>query len=223
MTLAATVAAVGCGDDGGNTVDATPVIDVDNGSCGDQLRFTGELLDWDAHTSFCGVFDAAFEVQGDGGMDTTAPNGRFDLCIPDRGEVLLDIKPAAANSGCTTPPVRYAVPGIAVASRDVIRAGGMWSGRLFGVDRVPADLTKAQVVVHVNGTPRAVSLGAAHAAPQAVNGATWAAGDTGSVVYFPDVDPAGGTTTLQLAGGMIGPASIPLVAGTVTNVSVIAN
>src|SRR5215212_9691703 len=71
----------GCGDDAG-TVDASYVIDIDNASCGDTLHFTGEYVDWDTDTSFCGIGDATVDVEGDGATDTTAPNGRFDLCIP---------------------------------------------------------------------------------------------------------------------------------------------
>src|SRR6266567_6154292 len=69
-----------CSDDAGAR-DAAPPIDIDNASCGSGLRFTGELVDWDNDTTFCGVNASLFEEEGGGGMDTTAPNGRFDLCI----------------------------------------------------------------------------------------------------------------------------------------------
>src|SRR6187551_1049618 len=85
-----------CGDDGGvpgdgsrdagadALRDATFVpVDIDNGSCGDQIRFTGEFVDWDFDDTSCGIFNALFEVAPQGAMDSTAPNGRFDLCIPD--------------------------------------------------------------------------------------------------------------------------------------------
>ena len=48
--------------------------------------------------------------------------------------------------------------------------------------------TQAQLVVHVGGTARQVSLSANHAATQRVDGTAWAAGDTGSDVFFPNVD-----------------------------------
>jgi hypothetical protein len=206
--------------------DAAPrdaiTVDIDNGSCGSMVRFTGEYLDWDSGGTFCGIFGAAFQVQAGGEPATTAPNGRFDLCIPDAPVVLLDITPPTAESPCSMPPAMYALPGIAVANKAVISAGGLWSGRAFVMTRQPVDPTKAQVLVHVNGTPRAVSLTAAHGPAQARMNDTWSPGETGQEVFFPDVDPAGGATTLA-AGGAIGTGSIPLVAGKMTNVSIIAN
>ncbi len=220
----------GCGGGGGTAADAS--VDQDNGSCGDTLRFTGEYVDWDDDASFCGILEALFQVQGDGAMDTTAPNGRFDLCVPSgNATTLLDITPPTAMSQCTTPPAGYTVPGIAVANKAVILAGGLFRGSNFTTVRQQSffqdagltfDPAKAQVFVHVEGTPRAVAITAGHAATQAVT-TTWAAGDTGKSVFFPNVDVGGGTTMLSVTGGAIGTGSIPLVAGTITNVTVIAN
>ena len=109
---------------------------------------------------------------------------------------------------------------IAVANKAVILAGGFWSGRAFGMARQAVDPTKAQVFVHVNGTPREVSLAAAHGTAQAMAADTWAPGSTGHEVFFPDVDPAGGSTMLS-AGSAIGTGSIPLVAGKMTDVSIL--
>src|ERR1041384_5605644 len=91
-----------CGDDGAPR-DATTV-DIDNGTCGSMVRFTGEYVDWDSVDTggiFCGILGAVFQVQ-DGGTKgmPTPPNGRFDLCIPDAPVVLLDITPPAAASQC---------------------------------------------------------------------------------------------------------------------------
>lgn len=222
----------GCGDDGG-TVDAGYVIDIDNASCGDQLHFTGEYVDWDTDAAFCGIGDATVDVEGDGATDTTAPNGRFDLCIP-RMQTLtkLIVTQPSGNSQCTNPISGYSVPTILVANRDVILAGGFFSGRAFTTARQASffqtaglqfDSNKAQVFVHVNGTPHAVALAAAHAAPQAIVATAWAPGDTGHDVFFPNVDVGGGTTTLTVSGGAIGTGSIPLIAGTITNVSVLVH
>lgn len=208
-----------CSDDAAPRDAATP--DIDNGTCGSMVRFTGEYVDWDSGAAFCGILGAQFQVQGGGAKSTTAPNGRFDLCVPDAPVTLLDITPPTAMSECTKMPETYVLPGIAVASKAVITAGGFWSGRAFGMARQAVDPTRAQVFVHVNGTPKDVSLTAAHGPAQAMMGDTWAPGSTGHEVFFPDVDPAGGSTTLSAAGA-IGTGSIPLVAGKMTNVSIIA-
>jgi len=41
-------------------------------------------------------------------------------------------------------------------------------------------------------------------------------------VFLPDVDPAGGSATLAIEGGAIGAGAIPLSAGKLTLVTVIA-
>ena len=201
LALLASFVLAACGDDGGASgpADAPFVpVDIDNGSCGDQVRFTGEYIDWDSEASFCGINEALFEVEGDGAMDSTSPNGRFDLCIPDVPTTRLVITQPAAMSACTTPPAAYTVGAIAIAHRDVIRAGGFWSGRAFTSARqatlfqelgVAFDPTKAQVLVHVEGmATRAVSLAATHGPAQAITGTAWAPGATGRDVFFPNVE-----------------------------------
>jgi hypothetical protein len=210
-----------CSDDAAPRDATTP--DIDNGVCGSALRFTGEYIDWDSGAVFCGIFGAELQVQGGGAKGTTPPNGRFDLCVPDQPVVLVDIKPPTALSQCAAQrDTPYVLPGIAVANKAVILAGGFWSGRGFAMSRQAVDPTKAQVFVHVNGTPRPVSINATHGPTQARMNDTWAPGDTGQDVFFPDVDPAGGATALS-AGSAIGTGSIPLVAGKMTNISIIAN
>jgi hypothetical protein len=231
LALALALATLGlgaCGDDAPG--DGSIVVDIDNGSCGDRINFTGELVDWDNDTSFCGINDALFQVQGDGPQDLTAPNGRFQgICVPDQATTLLDVTPAAGNSVCTNPPSPYPLAGIAVANRAVILSGAFYSVRSFTTARRDAFFAAAgfsfapalaQVFVHVHGTPRAVSISAAHAPTQAVAGTTWAAGDTGHEVFFPNVDASAGSTMLSVAGGAIGTGMIPLAAGKFTYVTV---
>jgi hypothetical protein len=210
-----------CSDDAAPRDATTP--DIDNGSCGSLVRFTGEYVDWDSSSAaFCGIFGAQFQVEGGGASGTTAPNGRFDLCVPDGPMTLVDITPPVAQSQCTVPHASYALPAIAVANKAEILAGGSWSGRGFVMGKQNPDPTKAQVFVHVNGTPPlVVALTAMHGATQARVNDTWAPGETGQEVFFPDVDPAGGLTTLS-AGSAIGTGMIPLVAGKMTIVSIIA-
>lgn len=212
-----------CGDDGG-AIDAFVPVDIDNGSCGGEIRFTGEYIDWDQDQGFCGIFNARFQVQGGGAMDTTAPNGRFDLCIPDQPTTLLDVTQPAAASPCAQVAGNYALPAIALANKTVILSGAAWSGRAFTMNREPTiDPTKAQLVVNVEGTPRAVSIDASHGPAQAVTSTTWAPGNVGHEVYFPNVDPSAGSTMLSVEGGAIGTGMIPLVAGKLINVTVLAN
>jgi hypothetical protein len=214
-----------CGG-GSGTVDAAP--DIDNGTCGAQLRFTGEYVDWDSDTTFCGLPGSEFTVPGGATQKLVAPNGRVDLCIPDQATVLLDIAPPSTLPGCkvvSDPQLTYALPGIAVANKAVILAGGFWSGRTFITGRESYDAARAQVFVHIAGPARAVSLdaGHAHGAPQAVATSTWAPGDTGHEVFIPDVDPVGGTATLTVAGGAIGAGAIPLAAGKLTTLTVVTH
>ena len=212
-----------CSDDGGGGVDATPVVDIDNASCGTNLNFTGELIDADSTTAtFCGVNNATFE--GGGAMDSTAPNGRFELCIPPSGTTMVTVTPSATMSGCSSMPGTYTLPGIAVANTATIKAGTAWSGRMITMQRlatlVPGfDMAKAHVMVHVDGPQRAVAILATHATAKAYNGTAWADGESGIDVLFPNVEAAG-STTLTVVGGAIGTGSIPLAAGKLTMVNV---
>lgn len=220
------LAACGACGGGSGSVDAAP--DLDNGTCGALLRFTGEYLDWDSDTAFCGLPGSDFTIPGGGTQRLVAPNGRIDFCIPDQPTVLLDIAPPSTLPGCkvvSDPQLEYSLPGIAVANKAVILAGGFWSGRTFIDGRESHDAAKAQLFVHIHGPARAVSLdaGHAHGAPQAVATSTWAPGDTGHDVFIPDVDPAGGTATLSVAGGAIGAGSIPLAAGKMTTLTVVTH
>jgi hypothetical protein len=217
---------VGCGP-GSNAADAAP--DIDNGTCGSMLRFTGEYVDWDNDTTFCGLPGSVFTVRGSGTTVTlNAPNGRVDLCVPDQAVTLIDITPPRTIPGCKPDPMMnlvYSLPGLAVANKAVVLAGGFWSGRTFVQGRETHDTAKAQVYVHVVGPARAVSLdaGHTHGPIQAVVTSTWAPGDTGHEVFIPDVDPAGGSATLSIAGDAIGAGSIPLVANTMTTLTVITH
>jgi len=219
------VACSGCGDDGDTPADAPIVVDIDNGSCGDQLRFTGEYVDWDNDTAFCGINEALFEVAGgEGAMDNTAPNGRFDMCISGTAAVtLLDITPPVEASECTTPASTYSLGGIAVANAAMLRAGGFWSARNFTADRVATigftpDPAKGHVFVHIDGGSRTVAIDAAHDATQAVAADDWAAGDTGHEVFFPNVAP-GQTTVSATGGSAIGTGDVGVTAGKITYVS----
>jgi hypothetical protein len=203
-----------CGGGNGGPTDAP--VDVAT------VQFMGELVDWDStDANFCGVMAATFHVQGTGASAMSAPNGRFILQIPDQDQVLIDITPPSAPSQCTTGS--YTLPAIAIVTKALIAAGGTWSGREFVTGREAIDPTKAQVFVHVNGTPRAVSIGAAFSDSQAMSATTWAAGDTGVNVFFRNVDPTAGSTSVTVAGGAVGTGTIPLVAGKMTAISVIAN
>ncbi len=230
LATSITLVLAACSDDGGK--DAS--VDIDNGSCGDQLRFTGEYVDWDAQAGFCGIKGAVVEVEGGGAMDSTAPNGRFDLCLSSANvNTRLNITQPTAASQCTQPASTYTLPTILYVNKTVIKAGGFFSGRSMTMARQTSffalmgqtfDPTRALVVVHVNGmTPRAVTLSGEHGAPWAINGTTWAAGDTGAYVFFPNVAVGSGKAKLSLAGGGLGEGDIPLVAGTITNVALIAN
>jgi hypothetical protein len=229
-TLALVLLVTACGacsdDGGGGGVDATPVIDIDNAACGDLLNFTGELVDADSTPgTFCGVNGAM--LAGGNAMSSTAPNGRFVMCIPAQGATNLTLTPPGTASGCSTMPGTYTLPAIAVANPATIRSGAFWSGRLITMQRmatlVPSfDASKAHVMVHVEGQKRAVAILATHAPAQAFNGTTWAAGESGSDVLFPNVDVANGTTTLTVVGGAVGTGPIPLQAGKLTLVTVLA-
>ncbi|MEJ7603140.1 MAG: hypothetical protein WKG01_34955 [Kofleriaceae bacterium] len=225
-------ACAACGDDGGSIdapIDMT-VVDIDNGACGSEVRFTGEYVDWDDDASFCGIFGAVFRVRAGASTSTTAPNGRFDVCVPDQAITLVDITPGTDDSACTTPPGPYTLPGIAVANKQVIFAvGGEFSGRGFTTARQATAIGEAinpargHVFVHVVGTPRQLLISAAHGPTQAVATTAWEPGAIGHEVFFPNVEVGAGTTMLTTTGASVGTGAVPVVAGTITNVTIVLN
>ena len=205
-----------------------PPKDTSPGQCGSDVLFTGELVDWNSNdANFCGVFQASFQVEGDASRKaTTAPNGRFTLCLAPAPVTTVDVTPPAGTSECTQGS--YSLPGIAIANQDVINTGMMFSARNITANALQQqgltlDPTKAYVFVHVDGTPRAVSISSSHDASLAFDGTAWSAGDTGVNVFFPNTDASAGTTTVQLAGGGIGTGTVPVVAGKFTYLTVVAN
>ena len=71
--------------------------------------------------------------------------------------------------------------------------------------------------MHESSRDRAAST------PSLRSGTTWAAGDTGTDVVFPNVAVGTGKAKLSIAGGGLGEGDVPVMAGTITNVALIAN
>jgi len=198
--------------------------------CPANRFFTGEYVDWDSNNAagFCGIYMATFAVHGDASNSKpTNPNGRFQICLDNAIPSQIDITPPTAASQCTVPSSTYTLPGLAIADPEVIATGQLVSMRNFTVAREPTvgftpNAAKAHVFVHVDGTAAAVSIAASSDSPQAFDGTTWAAGATGQDVMFPNVDPTGGTTTVSMTGATAGAGSVPVVAGTITYVTLVA-
>jgi hypothetical protein len=234
ITVTAVIALCGaCSDGGGTPRDASPDTPIDMpGKCGTATFFTGEIIDWDATTdNFCGVFNAKLTPRDPPAQpDLSNPNGRFELCVPHQAVSLVDVMHSAAASPCVGVTGSYPVRGVLVAEQAVIDGNGVFSARAMTQPRQdamftqigqPYSATQAQLFVHVDGTPRAVSISAPHAATQRFNGTIWAAGDTGSDVLFPNVDP--GSVQVSVAGGAVGTTTLMLEADAYTYLTVIAN
>jgi len=220
-----------CGG-GSSTPDAPPDTppDMMASGCGASLLFTGEIVDWDS-VGDCGVANATVTVRGQPAQtDASNFNGRFEVCVPQQGQTTVDVTQSADASRCARVAGAYPVRGVFIADPAVINVNALsFSARAMTQARQDAMFTqigqaysaaKAQLVVHVAGTARAVSISSAHAASQRYDGNNWAAGDTGAYVFLPNVDP--GTTTITVTGA-VGPGSVTLEAGAYTYVTMIAN
>jgi hypothetical protein len=225
------VLAAACGDDGNTPKDAPSDTGITgDGPCAGDLEFTGEYVDWDSkEADFCGVFNAKFAVHSDPTrMAKTAPNGRFILCMANAATTQVDITPPA-SSQCAGPTRSYTIPGIAIANRDVIASGKLFSAREISMERLTPfyaqfgltyDPAKAGVFVHVEGSAHPVAITGTHDTTLAYDGTTWAAGIMGEDVFFPNVTIGGGTTMVT-AGGATGEDTVPIAAGTITYVTLI--
>jgi len=241
MVTLGTLAVLGaCGDGGAMPADARPDTPIDTplGTC-TEVSFAGEVIDWDAtNAAFCGVFGAKLTVRAQAARtDTTNPNGRFGLCLERQAETLVDVVFSADASQCGTQPGTYSNPGVLVAQQAVIDGGAMFSARAMTSARMatmftaigqPYNAGQGQLVIHVTGTPRAVSLSTVnHSAAQQFNGSAWepvlGSAAPGTDVFFPNVDVSGGPVTVSVAGGAIGASAVTLQAGVLTYLTVIAN
>jgi hypothetical protein len=240
-TLAALAVLGACGDGGTKPSDASPDTPVDTspGTCS-AVAFAGEIIDWDAtNAAFCGVFNAKLTVRGQTTQtDQTSPNGRFGLCIAHQAETLVDVAYSLDASQCALQPGTYSTSAVLIGEQAVIDTGTMFSARVMTAARMttmftaigqPYNAAQGQLVVHVAGTSRAVSLSTAnHAAAQQFNGTAWepVAGSAapGSDVVFPNIDLGGGATvTVSVAGGAVGTTMVTLEAGKFTYLTVVAN
>jgi hypothetical protein len=217
---------------GSATPDASPDAPPDMMSgCGADLLFTGEIVDWDS-VGDCGVADAKVTVRGTPAQtDDSNFNGRFEVCVPHQGQTVVDVAQSASPSRCAKVAGAYPVRGVFIADPAVIDLNALsFSARAMTQARQEAmfmqigptySATQAQLLVHVAGTPRAVSISSPHAAAQSYNGSAWVAGESGAYVLFPNTNP--GATTITVAGGAVGTGMVMLEAGAYTYVTVIAN
>jgi len=235
----ALVAACGaCNNPSNLGPDAPPRPDaaLDAFMCPANRFFTGQYIDWDSNNSsnFCGIYSATFAVHGDASNSKpTNPNGRFQICLDNAIPSQIDITPSTTASQCTVPASTYPLPGLAIADPEVITTGQLISMQNFTVAReatlgFTVDTSKAFVYVNVDAVPpatrAAVSITSSSDPAQAytMSTGTWAAGTTGDAVFFPNVDPTGGTTTVSMPGATVGAGSVPIVAGTISYVTIVA-
>ena len=201
----------------------------DAGKCGSDVQLVGEFVDWDSSDSqFCGIFQATWQVHNDPTrVIHTAPNGRIQLCLARSSSTQIDITQPTDPSQCSQPAATYTLPGIAIVSQAVIATGATYSARSFTTSEIRAlgvtiDPNKGQVFVHVDGSPRAVTITSLDSDTLAFDGATWTHGNTGVNVFFANVDLTANSTAIQIPNA-VGTGAVPLSAGTITYTTVHAN
>ena len=229
--LIATLAliAAACGDPGDPS--ATP----DAGGPDADLvsyPFTGTYLDWDSTSAApCPIAGATWTARYDASrVAMTDAGGAFTLQLASY-LAELDVTPPAADSGCAASPGAYGLPAAAIVPPVVGRGGGRFVARAPTMARVATfyatfgqafDATRAHLLVHVDGAPRAVSISSPHAPAQAFDGSAWAAGAVGADVFFPNIALTGSDPTiLSVAGGATGTGSVMLPAGALLYMTVI--
>ena len=231
--------AVACGG-GDSPVGGDAHVDapIDTGSpadafCGAKTLFTGEYVDWDSSAArFLGIFDAAFSVEGGSGAhasEHTPPNGRFILCLDAAANgTLVDIAPGSDSDMGSGGAY---LPGVAIAEKAVIAAIPFSSARSFTEARratmftqigTAYDPAKGQLFVHLTNTTATLAISATHDMTQAFGASeTWAAGTTGTYVFFPNVNLSGGpTVTLTGTPAVSGGGAFPVAAGKLTYLEV---
>lgn len=222
-----------CGGGNGTPNDAAP--DMSPGMCGAEATLAGEMIDWDStETAFCGVAGAMWTVRGDASRKlSTPPNGRLAICLTHQAQTVLDVTSSGGSQcpGLSGMPMNaYPLAAVAIVPDAVLAAGAKFSVRAMMESRMasmstqigtPFNLSDGQLYVHVDGPARAVSISTRHSPTQRFDGAHWAAGDTGSDVFFPNVGIDTGPVTVSVAGGAVGTASFTLEGGKLTYLTVV--
>jgi hypothetical protein len=213
-------ACAACGDHPASP-DASTDAPSDADPCGADRFVTGELVDFNSTTSqFVGVFNARFTVEGmPARTSTTAPNGRFELCAPATSAMIFDVEAPGAYLDGKAYIEASALGGFyPVSFRALTQAS---ASTLY-----PFDVNRGHVLVFHTGDGIGLSLSRAHDPALAGNdhdrdGAfTWAAGQDGRYVLFPNVDVSSPTVTL-LGDVTTGPHEIPVAAGKLTLVAIL--
>lgn len=209
----------------------------DVGSAGvdaDLVNFTfrGRYLDWDSTSAApCPIVAAKwYATYDDSRVSVTDSEGVFSLRLAAYTP-LLDVLPPAAASACAEGT--YTLHGIAIAPPAVVAAGGELTARSMTTARIATfyasigaafDASRGHLLVHVNGPPRALAITGSHGPVQSFSGSAWSPGDSGTDVFFPNIELSGAmpTTTVTATGGnALGLGSVPLVAGAITYMPVV--
>ena len=117
------------------------------------------------------------------------------------------------------------VPGLIVMDKKVLETAPVLSYRSFTATRAADfgfDASKAQVFVQVIGGERTVTTATAPGVMQVNEGMTWTAGNTGSTIYLGNIDPSASTMLTVSGGDVIGTKTVPLSAGKLTYVTLVA-
>lgn len=182
------------------------------------MTFTGEYVDWDSggDPGFLGIYNANVTLRSDASFtDITAPNGRFELCIPTE-DTLADVTPADASG--------YK-PGVIVVEKKILAELPVLSYRSpteTRANELGFDDAKAHVFVQIVGGTRTVTTTPAPGIAQVNDGTAWTDGNTGSTIYLGNVD-ATGNVTLEISGGeILGTKTVPVTPGAFTYVTFIA-
>ena len=196
-----------------------------------DFTFTGTFLDWDSTAAApCPIAGATWAATYDDQRSTTTDaSGAFTLSLASYTP-LVDVTPPATSSTCASGT--YALHGIAIAPPAVTLANGVFVARSMTQARVATfyasvgssfDQTRGNLLIHVNGTPRAFAIAEPHAPEQAYSGAAWSAGDTGSDVFFPNIAiPTSKRTNVTVVGGnAVGLGAAQLAPGAITYMTVI--
>ena len=219
----------GCGSSHPAATDgATPPADAAVDADLVDYSVMARYLDWDSTASQpCPIVGAKWYADLDvSRVAFTDDTGSFAIRLASY-LWYLDVEQPASPSACASPASSYTIGAHALVTPAVYYAGGHFVMRSLTDARAASyslDPIRGHLYVHVDGPPRAVSIDSTSDPAQAFDGSTWSPGDTGSDVFFPNVDLAGTTMpTVSVDGGAMGTGSVPLVAGTITYMTVIPN
>lgn len=221
--------------DAGDPDAAVDATDGPPARCPGQIFVTGEYTTWGSTPDqYKGIANAQWSARPPStASDTTNPNGRVELCVAPEVVSVLDVTGGeSAIDGSSDTLTGYldaifvADPAVYASAANTFVAKGLTADEaaaFYAAEGPMFDPTKAQVLIHIQGPPVALTLDqlSLRFALTDENDTSWENDGTGYLVLFTNVSVGSNQVILTSSpSSFTGPTTLPVEAGVLTFTSI---